>query len=194
MNKKKIKTIGFCICGSFCTISKAIQEMKKLKQLGFKILPIMSFTAYQTDTRFGKAKDIVNTIETIAEQKIIKTISAAEPIGPKNLTDLILIEPCTSNTLSKLEKSITDTPVTMAVKSHLRTLRPVVIALASNDALGSTAKNLGSMLNKKLYYFVPMKQDDPILKPNSLVADFELTTKTVKNAFQGKQTRPLFLA
>lgn len=191
MNTKK--TIGFCVCGSFCTIEKSIQKMKKLKELGFQILPIMSFSACKTDTRFGKAKDIIKTIESITGRKIIKTIKDAEPIGPKNLTDIMLIAPCTSNTLSKLEQSITDTPVTMAVKSHLRVLKPVVIALATNDALGSTAKNLGSMLNRKHYYFVPMKQDDPESKPNSLVADFELIVETVKNAFRKKQIKPLFL-
>ena len=190
---KRLKKIGFCICGSFCTISKAIEQIKILKEKNFEILPVMSKVAISTDTRFGKAKEIINKVEKRCEKKVISTIEEAEPIGPKKLVDIMLVAPCTSNTLAKLEKAITDTPVTMAVKSHLRVQSPVVIALATNDALAGTAKNLGSMLNRKHYYFVPMLQDDIKNKPNSLVADFNLIPETVEKAYNRVQVRPIFL-
>ena len=189
----KYKKIGFCICGSFCTIEKAIEQMKKLKEIGHEILPIMSFNAQSKDTRFGKAKEISEKIENICNKKIIKTIEDAEPIGPKGLTDILIIAPCTGNTLAKIEKSITDTPVTMAVKSHLRVQKNVVIALATNDALAGTAKNLGTMLNKKHFYFVPMLQDDVKNKPYSLVSEFKLIPKTLEKASAYIQIRPIFL-
>lgn len=194
MQKNTIKKIGFCICGSFCTISKAIEQMQVLKKENYEILPIMSETAYNTDTRFGKAKEIAQKIETICECKIINTIKDAEPIGPKKLTDIMLIAPCTGNTLGKLEKAITDTAVTMAVKSHLRGQKPVLIALATNDALAATAKNFGSLMNRKNYYFVPMQQDDIKKKPNSLVAEFSLIPKAIKMAAKGQQVLPVVMA
>jgi len=190
--EKELK-IGFCICGSFCTIKKAIAQMENLAKKGHKIIPIMSKIAYKTDTRFGTAKELINKVENICGRKIIKTIEEAEPIGPNKLTDIMVIAPCTSNTLSKLEKSTTDTTVTMAAKSHLRQEKPIVIALASNDSLSGTAKILGSMLNRKNYFFVPMKQDDIKNKPSSLVAQFSDIEKTIKNAQERKQTRPIFL-
>ena len=158
------------MCGSFCTFAKSMETLRKLAEEGYDILPIMSETAYATDTRFGAAEDIVREVEEITGKKVIHTIKDAEPIGPKKMCDVILINPCTGNTLAKLAAGITDTAVTMAVKSHLRVLRPVVIALSSNDALGANARNIGEMLVRKNIYFVPMIRDDEINKPNSLTA------------------------
>lgn len=184
--------IGFAMCGSFCTLSKSINIMRILKEKGHEIIPIMSFNAYNLNTKFGKSKDFRKEIKMICEKPIISTIPDAEPIGPEKMVDIITICPCTGNTLAKLCHSITDTPVTMAVKSQLRIKRPVIIALATNDALGGSAKNLGKMLNHKHIFFVPMTQDDPEKKPNSLVAHFELLEKTIYSAMKNKQIQPIF--
>lgn len=189
----KKATIGFAMCGSYCTFSKSIEQLKALIELEYDILPIMSENAYGTDTRFGKSRDIVEKIESITGKKVIHTIKDAEPIGPKKLCDLILISPCTGNTLAKLTNGITDTAVTMAAKSHLRILRPVLICLATNDALGATAKNIGAMINRKNIFFVPLRQDDFTNKPNSLVADFTLIPKSVEKALEHKQIQPVLL-
>lgn len=166
--------IGFAMCGSFCTMSEAIEVLKKIVDKGHDVVPIMSETTYATDTRFGKAKEIQKKVEKITGKKIIHTIVDAEPIGPHDMTDVMVIAPCTGNTLAKLNHAITDTAVTMAVKSHLRQNKPVLIALATNDALGATAKNIADMMNTKNISFVPMIKDDPENKPKSLVADFDL--------------------
>lgn len=158
MNKYKI---GFAMCGSFCTLSKAIEQMEILSQRGHKIVPVMSFNTANIDTRFGKAKDIKEKVEKICDRKIINSISDAEPIGPKHMVDVMIIAPCTGNTLGKLCNGITDTPVTMAAKSHLRVQKPLIIALATNDALGISGQNIGKTLNMKNIYFVPLCQDDP---------------------------------
>ena len=186
-------TVGFAMCGSFCTFSKALETLKQLKQLGYDVLPIMSETAWSTDTRFGKADDIAAKVESIAGREIIHSISGAEPIGPKQMCDVLLVAPCTGNTLAKLSSGITDTSVTMAVKSHLRILRPVVLALCSNDALGAGGRNLGTMLNRKNIYFVPLTQDDPVKKPNSLVADFQRIPEALEAALEGRQVEPVFI-
>lgn len=193
MQQENIKKIGFCICGSFCTISKAIEQMQILKNSNYDILPIVSEIVFKTDTRFGKSKDIIKKIEDISQKDIIRTIKQAESIGPKNLTDIMLVAPCTGNTLSKLANAITDSVVTMAVKSHLRGQKPVLIALASNDALAASIKNLGILINRKNYFFVPMVQDDVEKKPTSLVADFEKIPIAVKSALRRKQTLPMFI-
>lgn len=185
------KTVGFAMCGSFCTFKKAIEQMKILKEMGVKILPIMSFNAYSTDTRFGKSSDIVKSVEEIAEEKVINTICGAEPIGPKELCDVILIAPCTGNTLGKLSLGITDTPVTMAAKSHLRINRPLVLSVATNDGLGASAQNIGRLLNTKNIFFVPFSQDDPVKKPNSLVSHFELIPETLEKALGKTQLQPV---
>lgn len=185
-------TIGFALCGSFCTFSKVIEQMQTLKNKGYNILPIMSENAYNTDTRFGKAKEIVEQIEDISENKVIHTIKDAEPIGPKKMCDLLLIAPCTGNTLAKLSLGITDSPVTMAAKSHLRVLRPVLLSVATNDGLGASAQNIGRLLNTKNIYFVPLRQDDYIKKPNSLVSLFEYIPDCVEKALNGVQYQPVF--
>ena len=188
----KKATIGFAMCGSFCTFSKAFEQMKKLADSGFDISPIMSDNAFSTDTRFGKAEDMVKKAEEISGKKVIASVTGAEPIGPKNMCDLLVIAPCTGNTLAKLANGVTDTPVTMAAKSHLRVLKPVLLCAATNDALGASAQNIGRLLNTKNIYFVPLKQDDPEKKPNSLVADFSELEACVINALAGKQTQPVF--
>ena len=186
--------VGFAICGSFCTFAKALEQMRKLISLGYEILPIMSFNAANINTRFGKAENFKKEIEEISSHKIINTIEGAEPIGPKNMVDIILVAPCTGNTLGKLSNGITDTPVTMAAKSQLRVQKPVLLALATNDALGASAQNIGKMLNVKNIFFVPMAQDDPNKKPNSLVADFNLITPSLELALQKQQKQPVFIS
>ena len=185
-------TIGFAMCGSFCTFSKALLQMQRLVDIGYKVLPVMSQNAYSTDTRFGKATEMVKKAEEITGEKVLHTTVETEPIGPKKMCDLLLVAPCTGNTLAKLNLGITDTSVTMAVKSHLRILRPVLLCVATNDALGASAQNIGRLLNTKNIFFVPMVQDDCIKKPNSLVADFEKIPKCVELALKGEQLRPIF--
>ena len=166
--------------------------MEKLKNTGYDIIPIMSFNAYTTDTRFGTAKEFIEKAENICERKVISTIAAAEPIGPKGMTDIMLVAPCTGNTMAKLANAVTDTPVTMAVKSHLRQSKPVLITVATNDALGASAQNIGRLLNTRHYYFVPFTQDNPIQKPNSLVANFELIPSALEYALREQQMQPIF--
>ncbi len=189
MNKIKV---GFAVTGSFCTFERAVEQMRKLAESGMDILPIMSFNAYELDTRFGKAEHFRKEIEKISGKEIISSIQSAEPIGPKKLTDVLVVLPCTGNTLAKLAVGIYDTPVTLAVKSHIRNQRPVVIGVSSNDSLRASAKNIGSLLNNKHYYFIPMRQDDFEKKPFSVVCDFSLTKETVEAALYGKQLQPIF--
>ncbi len=185
--------LGFALCGSFCTFRKAVDEIRHLSEKGYNIIPIMSFNAYNTDTRFGKAQDFINEIEEITKNKIISSITEAEPIGPKKLLDALLLEPCTGNTLAKLASGIADTPVTLAAKSHLRNARPLIIAISTNDALSGAAKNIGALMNYKNIFFVPYKQDDHINKPTSIVADFSQTEKTIEAALEYKQIQPIIL-
>ena len=185
--------IGFILTGSFCTFSKVIPKIKELKDMGADILPIMSFNSYNLDTKFGKASDFINEIESITEKKIIHTIQGAEPIGPKGLTDIMVIAPCTGNTIAKLANDIIDTPATMAAKSHLRNNRPLVIGVSTNNGLSGNAENIGKLLNRKNYYFVPFKQDNPITKPRSLVFDFSYIIKTIEYALDGEQINPILL-
>lgn len=185
------KRIGFAMCGSFCTFSNCFEALESIKKLGAEILPIMSFNAYTLNTRFGKAEEHIKRLEDACGQMIIHTIEDAEPIGPKNLTDIILVANCTGNTLAKLAHSITDTPVTMAVKSHLRNDKPVLLNIATNDALAGSAKNIFSLINYKNYYFVPMTQDDYIKKPCSLMGDFSLIPVALQHAMEKKQLEPV---
>lgn len=185
--------IGYAFCGSFCTFLESFEVLKELKNKYDDIMPIMSYNAYKTDTRFGSAREWIEKIENVCGRKIINTIADAEPLGPKISLDALVIAPCTGNTLAKLANGITDTPVCMAAKAHLRSDRPLVIALASNDAMSANLGNLATLLSRKNVYFVPMKQDEPIKKPHSLVADFSLLSKTLEGALSGKQIRKLFL-
>jgi len=185
--------IGFALCGSFCTFSAVIPVIKELADKGYDITPIMSETAYKTDTRFGRAEDINNTIRDICKKDIIYTIKGAEPIGPKKLLDILVIAPCTGNTLAKLASGIADTSVTLAAKAHLRNGRSIVVAVSSNDALAANAKSIGQLLNSKNYYFVPMRQDDPENKPRSVVADASMIIPTIEAALKGVQIQPIFL-
>lgn len=184
--------MGFAMCGSFCTLSKAMGQMAALGER-YRILPIMSQNTYETDTRFGRAQDFIRRAEEISGSQVLHTIPEAEPIGPKGLVDVMAVCPCTGNTLSKMALGITDTPVTMAVKSSLRIGIPVVVCLASNDALGASGQNAARLLNTKNVYFVPMGQDDPIKKPFSLVADFSRLAEAIEGALEGRQVQPVFL-
>ena len=188
----KKATIGFAMCGSFCTFSKAFEQMRRLVEGDFDVIPIMSGNASSTDTRFGKASEMKAMAEEITGKRVLTTAVETEPIGPKKLCDLLVIAPCTGNTLAKLSLGITDTSVTMAAKSHLRILRPVLLCVATNDALGASAQNIGRLLNTKHIYFVPLKQDDIEKKPNSLVADFEKIPICAEYSLSGKQYQPIF--
>lgn len=185
--------VGFALTGSFCTFAKVVPELERLAAEGADILPILSEAADRFDTKFGKADEWKAKVEGIAGKPAINTIIGAEPIGPKSLLDILVIAPCTGNTLAKVANAVTDTPVTMAVKAHLRNNKPVVIAISTNDGLGGNAKNLGMLLNMKNMYFVPFGQDDPAKKVNSLVAQFDLIVPTIVEALKGKQLQPMLV-
>lgn len=191
--KLKNKKIGFAITGSHCTLAGVVKEIEALIQEGAEIYPILSPAVSQTDTRFGSAKEWMEKLEIMTGHKPITTIVEAEPIGPKKIIDILIVAPCTGNTLAKLANGITDTPVLMAAKAHLRNQRPVVIAVTTNDGLGANAKNLGTVLNMKNIFLVPFGQDNPTEKTNSLTAHFQLLTETVVLALKGKQIQPLLL-
>lgn len=184
--------IGYAMCGSFCTLNTSLHILRTLSKT-YEIQPIMSHITSTTDTRFGTAADLRKQVEDICRRPIIDTIPSAEPLGPACPLDALVICPCTGNTLAKLARGITDTPVCMATKAHLRSDRPLLIALASNDAMSANLGNISTLLNRKQVYFVPMRQDDPVSKPHSLVADFSLTEQALAAAFEGRQLRPLFL-
>ena len=186
-------TVGYAFCGSFCTIKQSLNALKELAKENIKIRPIMSEIVYTTDTRFGKAEDLIKEVEELCGEKVIHTIAAAEPIGPKNLLDIIIVSPCTGNTLAKIALGVTDTAVTMAVKAHLRNNKPVLLAPATNDALGASGKNIGLLHNTKNIYFVPYRQDDPFSKNNSLVCDFSLIPAATKSALKSEQLQPVIL-
>ncbi|MDD6345339.1 MAG: dipicolinate synthase subunit B [Oscillospiraceae bacterium] len=183
--------IGYAVTGSFCTFEKSFKQAEILRKMGAELIPIMSENASSISTRFGNAEDNLKKLENICGCRVITTIADAEPIGPESLTDIMIVAPCTSNTASKLANSITDSTVTMAVKSHLRSGKPVVLAIASNDSLMGSAKNLGILFNMKNYYFVPMRQDDYVKKPSSLVAEFSMIPQAVESALKGIQLRPI---
>lgn len=185
--------IGFALCGSFCTFSRAFEVLERLKAEGADVYPIMSFNAYSLNTRFGEAETHNKYIEAVSGHKIIHTIEDAEPIGPQKMLDILLVANCTGNTLAKLANSITDSPVTMAVKSHIRNSRPVVLSIATNDALAGAGKNIAALMNFKNYFFVPMRQDDAEKKPTSLMTDFSLTEKALLSALDGKQLQPMLV-
>lgn len=179
--------IGYAFTGSFCTFKKSLNALKELVEKGYDVYPIMSETSYNTDTRFGLAKDFREKIKEITNHEIIHTIEQAEPIGPKKLFDILCIVPCTGNTLAKLSNGIADTAVTMSAKSHLRNSRPVIVGVSTNDALGTAAKNIGNLMNYKNYYFVPFGMDDCVNKTKSMVCDFDLVCDTVDKVANGKE-------
>ena len=190
VSTKGIK-VGCCLTGSYCTFKRMVEVIEELTDSGFEVFPMMSENAYKTDTRFGKAKDFVAEIEAITGKPVLASIEGVEPIGPKNFFDILLVAPCTGNTLSKLANGITDTAATMAAKASLRNNIPVVINISTNDGLSGSAKNLGLLLNTKNVYFVPLSQDDPVKKPTSLVADFGQIKDTLIKALNGEQIEPL---
>lgn len=183
-------TVGFALTGSYCTYHLIFPVMELLCR-DYSVTPVFSYNAATTDSRFGKAADHLSVAQEICGAAPITTISAAEPIGPKQLFDILVIAPCTGNTLAKLAHGIADTPVTMAAKSQLRNGRPVLIAVSTNDALSGAAENIGKLLNRKNIYFVPFRQDDPIAKPTSMVADFSKIPHAIECALQQKQIQPL---
>lgn len=187
------KNIGFAFTGSFSAFDKTISILKKLSSLNVNIVPIMSFNSYYIDTKYGKAKDFRNKIKEITRKDIIHTLQEAEAIDQKDIFDILIIAPCSGNTISKLANDIIDTPVTMAVKSHLRKEKPVVIAISTNNALSGNAENIGKLLNRKHYYFVPFKQNNPITKPHSVMFDPNYIIKTLEAALDNDQIQPILL-
>lgn len=183
--------IGFAFCGSFCTIEKALAQFRVLKEKGAELFPIMSDIVYRTDTRFGKAEDLIKEVESLSGRPVIHTIRDAEPIGPKGLLDMLIIAPCTGNTIGKLSCGITDTAVTMAAKAHLRNEKPLLIAVSTNDALSASAKNIGALMNVKNVYFVPFAQDMPDKKHTSAVALFDLIPVAAEAALNEIQIQPV---
>lgn len=186
-------TVGFAFTGSYCTFSKVLPSLENLSSAGTKIIPLFSGNSAVTDTRFGTASDFISKVEGIVKNKAICTIPEAEPIGPKKLLDILVIAPCTGNTIAKLATGIADTTVTLAAKSHLRNNRPVVVAISTNDGLGANAANIGKLLARKHIYMVPFGQDDCYEKENSLIADFNLILPTIKAALGGRQLQPILI-
>ena len=186
-NKKRL---GLALCGSYCTYEKLFQAAETLAE-SYDLIPIMSENAAETDTRFGTATQHIKRLMLLSGHKVVTTIAEAEPLGPKTPLDALLIAPCTGNTLAKLSHGITDTAVTMAAKAHLRNGRPVIIALSTNDGLSGSAENIARLLNRKHFYFVPFRQDDPVKKPRSLQAGLSLLEETVRAAMQGRQLQPI---
>lgn len=186
-------TLGFAMCGSFCTFEPVLAQLQNLKEEFPRIVPIFSETAYETDTRFGTAADFRSRAEAICGCEILHTVREVEPIGPKGLLDALVVCPCTGNTLGKLANGIADGPVTLAVKAHLRNEAPVIVAVSTNDALAGNAENIGKLLNRRHYYFVPFRQDAPFQKPRSMVADFSLLPQTVRLALKGEQLQPIVI-
>ena len=191
--KIKDKKIGFELTGSFCTFKHTIPQIKKIVEEGGIVIPIMSRNAYNMDTKFGTAQEFIKEIEEITNKEIIHTIQGAEPIGPKGLTDILIIAPATGNTIGKLANGITDDVGTMATKSHLRNNNPVVIAISTNDGLAGSAENIGKLLNRNNYFFVPFRQDNPITKPRSLVFDPKYIIPTLEKALEKEQVQPILI-
>ena len=185
--------IGFAVCGSFCTHAKAMSALEQVRARWKNVVPIVSECTADTDTRFGAAHDLMREMERICDHRVISTVKGAEPIGPQKLLDLLIICPCTGNTLGKLAAGVTDTSVTMAAKAHLRNGRPLLIAPSTNDGLSVSAASIGTLLARKYIYFVPFGQDDPDKKPTSLVADFNQVADAAQAALEGRQLQPMLL-
>lgn len=191
MGKKKQRTVGFAITGSFCTYEKIKGVVRRLVEEDNRVVPIFSNMAQTVNCRFGNAKDFIIEIQEITGERGIFSIQEAEPIGPKGFLDVLVIAPCTGNTMAKLCAGITDSPVLMAAKAHMRNDRPVVISLSTNDALGASLKNIGMLMNTKNIYFVPFGQDDCRKKPKSMIAHTDLIEDTIEAALEGKQLQPV---
>ena len=185
-------TVGFAVCGSFCTFSSVFPIMEQLAK-DHELVPIFSDAVWNTDTRFGVATDHIRHATSICKKEPVHSIAQAEPIGPKKLLDALIVAPCTGNTLAKLSHGIADGPVTMAAKSHLRNGRPVIVAVSTNDGLGIAAENIGRLMSRKNYYLVPFRQDDPKGKPTSLIADMTLIPEALLCALNGQQLQPVIL-
>ena len=184
------RRIGIALCGSYCTYEQVFREIEKLAEQ-YALVPIMSDTAAETDTRFGDAVEHIRHLMALTGKQVVTTIAEAEPLGPKTPMEALVIVPCTGNTLAKLSHGVTDSAVTMAAKAHLRNGRPLVIAFSTNDGLSGSAENIARLLNRKHVYFVPFRQDDPAKKPNSLQADFSLLGDTIEAALRGEQLQPI---
>ncbi|MBQ5320135.1 MAG: dipicolinate synthase subunit B [Oscillospiraceae bacterium] len=191
MTDFKGKKIGYALCGSFCTFSKSFEQLEQLVNAGADVTAIMSFNAAYIDTRFGKSQEHIERLEKLTGKRVMRSIAETEPVGPKKMFDVLVISPCTGNTLAKLAVGIIDTPVVMAAKSHLRNSSPLVIALSTNDGLAGSAKNIGALLNYRNVYFVPFAQDDAEAKPRSLSADFSLIPETICAALEKRQLQPI---
>lgn len=189
---EKIHKICYVITGSFCTFSRSLKVLMALADAGYDLYPVMSENAYSTDTRFYLAADYAQRVAATCGKEIIRTVSAAEPLGPKNPMDLMIVAPCTGNTLAKVANGITDSAATMAIKAHLRCDRPLLIAAASNDAMSQNLKNIAALLCRRSVFFLPMHQDDPIGKPHSLVAEMERIPEAMLALAEGRELRPLF--
>ena len=187
------KRVGFAMTGSFCTFSRVFESAQRLADMGAELYPILSDNAWSLDTRFFPAEAVQDRLESICGREIWHTLPHVEPIGPKKLLDILIIAPCTGNTLGKLSGGIFDTPAAMAAKSHLRNDRPLLLAVSTNDGLAMSARNIGTLLNWKNVYFVPFGQDDPMNKPTSLVADMALIPEAAAAALRGKQLQPVLL-
>ena len=185
--------VGFAFCGSFCTYDQVMPALERAKARYGDVTPIISEKSAETDSRFGPAHEFIREMERVCDRRVIDTIPKAEPIGPKKLLDVLIIAPCTGSTLSRLANGMSDTSVTMAAKAMWRNGRPVVVAVSTNDGLAGSARNIAALLDKKHVFFVPYRQDDPVGKPTSLVADFTLINDTVDAALQGRQLQPLLL-
>lgn len=185
--------VGFAFCGSFCTYDQVMPALERAKARYGDVTPIISEKSAETDSRFGPAHEFIRDMERICDKRVIDTIPKAEPIGPKKLLDVLIIAPCTGSTLSRLANGMSDTSVTMAAKAMWRNGQPVVVAVSTNDGLAGSAKNIAALLDKKHVFFVPYRQDDPVGKPTSLVADFTKINDTVDAALQGRQLQPLLL-
>lgn len=190
----KPRRVAFALCGSFCTLEPALAAMQRLAQLGWEVLPILSWNAATLDTRFGTAAEWKQRIAAAAGRPPLETLQQVEPLGPKNMAEALVIAPCTGSTLARLAGGFSDTPVTLAAKSLLRGAKPVVIGVSTNDGLGASAQNIGLLLNRKHYYFVPFAQDDYLRKPQSLKADLTLVPETLEQALRGRQYQPVLLA
>ena len=193
MNANQMGTVAFALCGSFCTFGAAVPQAAKLAALGWQVIPVMSFTASGTDTRFGSAAGWKAKLEAAAGRPVLDTLTGVEPLGPKHMADALVIAPCTGATLARLAAGLSDTPVTLAAKSLLRVGCPVVVAVSTNDGLGASGENIARLMQRKGFYFVPYGQDDQAAKPQSLKADLTLLPETLQGAMEGRQIQPVLL-